>query len=310
MKYLSGILIILTIIGTRIYPDDSVYPELPLTIHAEGIIPLRQLVDPDLQRKFEAALKKNSAWARLINKKKLAVGVVDLSEPDAIKYARVNGDVMIYAASLPKLAILLAAEDALEHHVLDETDAVREDLRLMIARSDNQAASRMIDRLGFKYIAEVLQRPEYELYDTKRGGGLWVGKAYAREEKRYPDPLMGISHGATVTQVCRFYYLLAMGTLINRDRSIQMLNILSDPEIHHKFVHTYDELAPGAKLYRKSGTWKKWHSDSVLIWGPHWRRYILVALVEDANGETILRNLISAVESVLQSSYQKPVENP
>jgi beta-lactamase class A len=293
----------------RLIAQTHIHPDLPFSIPPEKIVPLRQLVHTEFQKRFETVLKQNRSWALLIRKKKLAVGLVDLSDTLNIRYARVNGDVMLYAASLPKLAILLAAEDALEKGVLEENKAVLEDMRIMIARSDNQAASRMIDRLGFKTIENVLRQPQYELYDPERGGGLWVGKAYACDAKRYPDPLMGISHGATVTQVCRFYYLLAMGKLISRERCIQMLNILSDPEIHHKFVHTYDEIAPRAVLYRKSGTWKKWHSDSVLIWGPEWRRYILVALVEDANGENILRNLIPAVETVLQHKYKLSTGN-
>ena len=46
-----------------------------------------------------------------------------------------------------------------------------------------------------------------------------MGKRFAKKGKRYPDPLMGISHGASVTQVCRFYYLLALGKLVNPDRT-------------------------------------------------------------------------------------------
>ena len=301
MRIMINIFIISMILFSTNLSHASVYPDLPFTIPDVNILSLRELTDSGFQQKLESALKRNSKWARLIAKKKMAVGIVNLADSMHIQYACVNGDVMLYAASLPKLAILLAATEALETGLLRETPEVSEDMRIMIARSDNQAASRMIDRLGFEYIQDVLCRPEFDLYDVKNGGGLWVGKAYAREGKRYPDPLMGISHGATVTQVCRFYYLLSMGKLINRERSIQMLNILSDPEIHHKFVHTYDELVPDAKLYRKSGTWKQWHSDSVLIWGPSWRRYILVALIEDSNGEMILRDLIPSVESVLQS---------
>ena len=42
------------------------------------------------------------------------------------------------------------------------------------------------------------------------------------------------------------------------------------------------------------------HSDSVLVWGPEWRRYILVAMVESDGGERILRDLVPVVEDVLQ----------
>lgn len=276
-------------------------PDLPFSFDDSQIRPLRQLVNKDMQSALEKQLKKNKTWAKLINKKKMAVGLVDLGDPDNAKFARVNGDVMMYAASLPKLAILLAAAQSLEDGTLMETPEVLHDMRIMISQSDNPAATRMIDRMGLERIGNVLTNPKYELYDPKKGGGLWVGKRYAKTGKRYPDPLMGISHGASVTQVCRFYYLLAMGKLVNDERSRQMLDILEDPELHHKFVNTLDKVAPTADIYRKSGTWRNWHSDSALVWGPVWRRYIVAALVEDPKGETIMRELIPVVEQVLKS---------
>lgn len=281
--------------------QNSVEPDLPLSVTNSPIRPLRQLLNRDFQRSLEYNLKQNKVWARLISKKKMAVGLVDINNPADVKFARINGNVMMYAASLPKLAILLAAFQSFEDGTLKETNEVLEDLRIMISVSDNEAATRLIDLLSFEKIESVLTNPRYELYDTRRGGGLWVGKRYAKAGKRYPDPLRGLSHGATVTQVCRFYYLLAMGRLVNRERSKQMLEILADPELHHKFVNSYDQITSDAKLYRKSGTWRKWHSDSVLIWGPVWRRYIVAALVEDLDGEHILRDLIMTIDNLMKS---------
>ena len=285
-------------------PQNSVEPELPFSVNNGQIRPLRQLFNRDLQMSLENNLKQNKVWAGLISKKKMAVGLVDINDPYNVRFARLNGNVMMYAASLPKLAILLAAFQSFEDGTLEETPEILNDLRIMISRSDNIAATRMIDRVGFIKIESVLRDPRYELYDLRRGGGFWVGKRYAKKGQRYPDPLKGLSHAATVTQVCRYYYLLAMGKLVNRERSKQMLDILADPEIHHKFVNSYDQLIPDAKLYRKSGTWQKWHSDSVLIWGPVWRRYIVVALVEDPNGEHILRDLILTIDNLMKSQME------
>ncbi len=293
---LCTFLFLTTISSTRPSLDNF---DLPYNLPDNQIHPLRTLVDKDLQKKLETRLKKEKSWSKLISKKKMAVGIVDLSNPENVKFARVNGDHMMYAASLPKLAILLAASQSLEDGTLPETEDVLNDMRVMISQSDNSAATRLIDRLGFEKIEDILTDPHYELYDPDKGGGLWVGKRFAKKGKRYPDPLMGISHGASVTQVCRFYYLLAMGRLVNHERCKQMLECLVDPELHHKFVNSLDKRAPDAKLFRKSGTWKNWHADSVLVWGTHWRRYIVVGLIEDANGEQILRNLIPAVEEIL-----------
>ena len=86
----------------------------------------------------------------------------------------------------------------------------------------------------------------------------WAGASpIAREVD--PDPLKGLVHGATVTQVCRFYYLLATGKLISAERSRQMLHILSFPDIHDKFVSVMERSIPLAHLYRKSGTWHVWY---------------------------------------------------
>jgi len=301
-KYLGILLFVLLSFKFILPQSNSVYiPDLPLSFPENKIKPLRQLSNKDLQKRLERQLKKNKYWSRLISKKKMAVGLVDLRDPERIKFAQLNGDHMMYAASLPKLAILLAGMQSIEEGELEESPEIMHDMRIMISQSDNAAATRMIDRLRFEKIQDVLTDPQYDLYDRKQGGGLWVGKRYAKKGKRYPDPLMGISHGASVTQVCRFYYLLALGKLVNRQRSEEMLDILVDPEIHHKFVNTLDTIAPNAKVYRKSGTWQNWHSDSALVWGPAWRRYIVTALIEDSNGEKILRELIPAIEEVLKS---------
>lgn len=300
MKYTALCLMVgVLCLGGPVRAVVHVDPDLPFSLPPSQITPLREAVDPLLQKQLERRLKANRSWSRLIANKKMAVGVVDLSDPTAIRFARVNGDQMLYAASLPKLAVLLAASDALESGYLEESPEILSDMRQMIAVSDNAASTRLIDRLGFDRIAEVLQNPSYELYDPHRGGGLWVGKAFAKQGQRYPDPLMGISHGASVTQVCRFYYLLAMGQLVSRERSIQMLEMLKDPELHHKFVNTYDRIVPDAVLYRKSGTWRTFHADSVLVWGPAWRRYIVVALIDDKNGEQIMRNLVPVIEEIM-----------
>ena len=112
--------------------------------------------------------------------------------------------------------------------------------------------------------------------------------------------MFNLSHGATADQVARFYYMLATGRLVSPERSRQMLEDLSEPALNHKFVAALRLRAPAARLYRKSGTWKDWHSDSVLVRGQQWRNYILVALVKSANGEKIVNAMVPLVEKVIE----------
>jgi len=272
---------------------------LPFMASKEGDFrPLSELKDFQLQQTLENKIKKNSKWNRLIDNKKMAVGLVDLRDLNNIRFASINGDEIMYAASLPKIAILLATADALEKGELKETPEILKDMRLMISRSNNEATTRLIDLLGYEKIKQVVTAPEYKLYDPEKGGGLWVGKRYAKTGPRNPEPIKGISHAATADQVCRFYYLLINGKLVSYDRSKQMLDMMIDPEIHHKFVNTIEKIRPNAKLFRKSGTWKNYHADSILVWGEH-DRFILVGLLQDDDGERILRQLIYTVEDVL-----------
>ena len=278
--------------------------DLPIKVTEAQIKPLSKLLDSSLQANLEREIASHSDWSRLISQKKMAVGIVDLSDPNNVRYARVNGSHMMYAASLPKIAILLAAMDAIEKGELKETAEVKKDMRLMISKSNNAASTRMIDRVGYEKLEAVMTDSNYNFYDEDRGGGLWVGKRYGGGGDTNREPLKNLSHAATVGQVCRYYYLLAHGKLINEQRSKQMLAIMEDPELHHKFVNTLDQIAPNARLFRKSGSWRTYHSDSILVWGedPN-RRYILVALIDDENGEQIIRDLVKPIEKALK----KPV---
>ncbi|MAQ42424.1 serine hydrolase [Mesonia oceanica] len=266
------------------------------------IAPLSEIENDPLQVLLEDEIMKNPTWRRLINNKKMSVGVVDLNNINSVHYAGINSQEMMYAASLPKIAILLASMDAIEKCELAETPEVTRDLNLMINRSDNHASTRMIDRLGYDKIAAVLQSDEYKLYDKVNGGGLWVGKRYAAGGPRNPDPIKGLSHAASVQQVCRFYYKMITGNLVSPEKSKKMLDIMEDSHLHHKFVNTLDRIAPNARVFRKSGSWRNYHADSALVWGKDGRKYILVALVEDPNGEQIIRDLVVPVENIIKKS--------
>ncbi|NNE70944.1 MAG: hypothetical protein HKN29_11365 [Rhodothermales bacterium] len=245
-------------------------------------------------------MQSNRVWRSLVAREQLAVALVDITDPANPRFARVNGNTMIYAASLPKIAILLAVEQAIGDGKIAMTPEVDRDLNAMIRKSSNPAATANIDRVGLAYIDSVLTLERYGLYDPEFGGGLWVGKRYAKTGPRIPDPVAGLSHGATVSQVSRYYYLLATGRLVSPERSRHMLDVLVAPGINHKFVYAVSQRAPKARLFRKSGTWRDWHADSILVWGPDWRRYILVSLVQSSDGERILRDIVPVVEELLR----------
>jgi beta-lactamase class A len=259
---------------------------------------LRSLKNLSFEDQLTRRLNANSVWRSLISSKRMSVGVVDMSNEQAVRFATVNGQHMMYAASLPKIAVLAAAHDAIERGELKESAVVKADMRLMIAKSNNAATTRMIDRIGFDKIERTMTDPDLKLYDPAFGGGLWVGKRYAAGGKRNPDPMKGISHAATTEQICRYFYLLANDELISESSSAKMRSYLVDPQLHHKFVNVLDQVAPDAKVYRKSGSWSSFHADVALVQGPD-RNYIITALVDDPKGEQICRDLAKVLDNML-----------
>lgn len=230
---------------------------------------------------------------------RLAVSLVEVSERARPRYAGINDDRMIYAASLPKIVVLLAAFEKVQDGLLSYSSRLKETLTRMIRFSSNTDASQAIHAVSFPYIASVLTAPKYRFYDPRQNGGLWVGKAYGGQRDQWQrDPLHNLSHGATSRQVAKFFFLLDRGELVSPRYSAEMKEILSDPGIHHKFVKGLEQNRPGARIYRKSGTWRNWHSDAALI-ERDGKRYIAVALMEDPNGGEALSRLIVELDDII-----------
>lgn len=223
-----------------------------------------------------------------------AVGVLDLTTS---RLAMVRPDRIDYAASVPKIAILLAWFQAHPEAATKLDSETRHDLGLMIKVSDNAMASKYSQPLGLKRIQEVLD--SYGFYDAKRGGGIWMGKHYAKAGERVVDPVGGHSHAATVRQLLRFYLLLEQGKLVSPEASQTMRGIFASPDIPHrpdKFV--LGLAGREVQVLRKAGWWETWFLDSAIVTGPN-RHYVIVAMTHHAKGDDYLAAFAAAVDDLL-----------
>jgi len=262
----------------------------------DGYPSLWESSDPGLQSKLDKTLK-NLGLDSAVRNGKLGVALVDITDLDEPRVASVNGDEMIYAASLPKIAILLGAFVEIERGKMQLDEDTRASLTRMIRNSSNADATAMLNRVGKKRLLEILQSEDYLLYDPQVNGGLWVGKEYGKSAAYKRDPLHNLSHGATALQAARFYYLLETGQLVNAKLTAEMKEMLGNPGIHHKFVKGLED-HPEAKIYRKSGSWNKWHADSAIV-ESEGRKYILVALAENPEGGRWLSNMIKPIHEFM-----------
>jgi len=261
---------------------------------------LDNCVDPHLQAQLQASLHKLNL-SKPATDKKLALALVDITDPYSPKVAAINGSEMMYAASLPKIAILLGAFERIESGAMKLDSENRELMTQMIRNSSNQAATTMLRKIGKQHLAELLQTPRYKLYDPDRNGGLWVGKEYGKSPAWRRDPLHNLSHGATAIQVARFYYLLETNRLVSAGLTVDMKEILSKPAINHKFVKGLKKAHPDSAIYRKSGSWRQYHADSAIV-ERDGRRYIAVGLVENQAGGQWLTELIVEMDRLIFSA--------
>lgn len=268
-----------------------------LSAHPAGASALEESCDPRLQKGLEDILAA-LGLGRAVADRNLCVVLADITAPEAPRVALANPNHMMYAASLPKIAILLGAFERIGRGEMALDGPTLDQLQRMIRRSSNTAATEMLNRVGPDFLLEVLQSPRYRLYDPTMNGGLWVGKEYSSAAARRRDPLHNISHGATALQVARFYYLLETGGLVSPEHSRTMKQILGEPEINHKFVKGLRAAYPDSRIFRKSGTWQDFHADSALIEHAG-HRYIAVALSRSPDGGRWLSELILGLDSLV-----------
>ena len=265
----------------------------------EDKAPLWDHIDAQLQQKVIQALEELELMDDA-RRGRLAVVLVDATDLEQPRVAAVNGDEMMYAASLPKIAVLLGAFEKIAQGKMELDRDTEWQLHKMIKASSNTAATEMMHRVGKEYIARVLLSPRYRLYDPEHNGGLWVGKDYASAGLWKRDPLHNLSHGATAMQVARFYYLLETENLVTPEHSRKMKEILGNSLLRHKFVRAMQRINPGASLFRKSGSWRTYHSDSALV-EHDGRKYIAVVLSNATEGAVWLDQIITALDGIIFS---------
>jgi beta-lactamase class A len=258
--------------------------------------PLRHK-DPLLQTQLARELRAAGLESAL-SRRELAVSLVDLAIPGEPAYAGVNDDHMMYAASLPKIGILLAILEEVNAGRISWTPDFSWRLTKMITISNNEYATWAARLVGLREIAAVLRAPRYCFYE-EGVGGLWMGRTFEKQALVYRDPLKHISHGATARQVARFYVLLDAGQLVSPYWSEWMLAHMAPPDYVHKFFKALRDRPGLSFVARKSGTWEDFHSDSALV-ERDGRRYVIAALAAHPEGETMMMQIAEIADELIE----------
>ena len=277
--------LLVALLAATIARAASPYPDLRDSFDAE----FQQALDAHIDGRPRGA----DFWVAM-RKKQGTVVVADVTDLRRPRVAGYNPELMLYAASVPKVAIVFGA--LVEAHAgrLTLDDETREQLVSMVRRSSNPAATAVLHKIGIERLAEILQDERHgKLYDPEHGGGLWVGKAYDKSPVWRRDPLHQLSHGASAMQVARLYYGWLNGTLIAPEYQPLFKEIFGNPALKHNFVKGL-EGREDLRLYRKSGTWRNTRADSGVIERDD-LTYIAVAIYSVAEGT---RALVQGMQGV------------
>ncbi len=268
----------------------------------DPVCDLSQAKDGKLQQQLVDLLVREDLTAA-VRRGELALTLLVLTDPDHPQLAQVNGNRMMYAASLPKILVLLGAAVGVEEGRLRMTVEARQDLNLMVRRSCNDCTNRMIDWVGEQELVDLVRSPRYQFYDLDHGG-LWIGKPYGPNLAWERDPLYNLSHGATTFQIARFYCGLERGTLVGPKQTKFMLEAMTRPGINHKFVKGLNRFADG-DIYRKSGTWTTWHADSALVHSDK-ATYVIAGLAHSPWGGRWLERLAMPLNDMAEEANSGP----
>ena len=122
-----------------------------------------------LQQGLEALVDEQKL-AAAVRKRELALVLVIVTDPEKPRLAELNGQTMVYAASLPKIAILLGAAVAIDEGRMELNDELKRDLHNMIRFSCNSCATKVLEMVGREELLEILTSPEYKFYDQNKKG--------------------------------------------------------------------------------------------------------------------------------------------
>jgi len=297
-KQMVTFAILFTSIGLCVVGCSAVSPDVNLRFHNYTLDH-----DTPVHPAFQAELERIDDELRArhgMTTEQTAVGVLDLK---TLRLAMIHPDRGEYAASVPKIGILLAWFQLHPQAATNLDAQTRHELGLMVKASDNEMAAKFSQEMGLKQIQAVLN--SYHFYDKDHGGGIWIGKHYGKGGERIGDPVGDHSHAATVRQLLRYFLLLEQRKLVSADASKTMREIFESPDIPHDRIKFVEALSDrNVRIIRKWGSWEDWKHDAAVITGPR-RHYILVALTHHPKGDDYLVDLAKAVDDLMAGAAAK-----
>lgn len=181
------------------------------------------------------------------------------------------------SASLIKLFIMATAFEEIEKGTLNKSDVIN-DIEIMINQSDNDAANRMIDTLGFDKINNYIRTNGYSTTEIHR--------------KMLEAPNNGDNY-TSVVDVGNLLEKMYRGTCVNQNASQEMIEILKTQTLTNKIPAG---VPSGVVTANKTGELDHIESDAAIVYKEN-AHYIVVVMSNNVNDTAAARNDIKEISS-------------
>lgn len=258
----------------------------------------------------------------LLRADQIALTLVDLSSPQAMRRAAHRGGAPTYPASVIKLFYLAAAHRWMEDGKLADTPELRRALRDMIVDSSNDATHYVIDLLTGTTSGPELAEGEIKVWfeqrnavnryfasigyvDVNANKKPWGDGPYGRETQaiRLFEPKR---NSLTADATARLMIEIVQGKCITAVRSQEMLALLardiatSDPDPDNQAKFTGPALPVGSRLWSKAGWTSQTRHDALYAELPNGKKFVLVIFTTDhAQEREILRFIAGRIAAGL-----------
>lgn len=234
--------------------------------------------------------------------------LIDMRDPKHLRWAHVQGEKMLYPASVVKMFYMAALHQQLEDGKVTLTAELTRGLKDMIVDSSNEATQYILDVLTDTSSGAEMPENEFEKWQFKRNrvNRYFSAMDYKNinvNQKTFCEDAYGIEQQSraykgqnrnmlTTNATARLLADIVLGHSVTPARSLQMMELMKrDPTAETKDPDNQargfsgkaliDKKLTGVKLWSKAGWTSKSRHDAAYIETPEGQKFIIVIFTEN-----------------------------
>lgn len=292
--------------------------------------PLASSAELETMLKEAVGVVLDPANGKAFKSDEIAATLIDLRDPQNLKWANVAGEKPIYPASVVKMFYMAALERQLEDGKIKMSPELERGLRDMIVVSSNEATQYILDVVTGTSSGAELPDKEFIAWQEKRNrvNRYFSSMGYTNinvNQKTFCEDAYGIEQQSrkykgenrnmqTTNATARLMAEIVLGRIVSADGTKKMMDLMkrdpfaatTDPDDQaHAFIgkSLIDGKMRGVKLWSKAGETSKSRHDAAYIETLEGSKFVLVVFTENHANDH------DAIPSIAGKVLQRMKEN-